>query len=249
MNYKAGILQKYTCFICQTSICLQAGSILPIWHSNSRPTHTQFTVFTCHTADQEAESTFKLSETNYLWTSHSSMLSYFTHNKGPNVFTDCQVESFYYRRTWMLFRRVLRRESCGHGLTRAAEKPLNRESFLFCLISNVPCRIKLCSSLAELPPTQAVRKNKETVQSSCISRQTCGGGHLRHFQGFSELLRHFWPPVFINSLTDEEKTNHMAVNLKNYISQIFLAFSSATLLSDGRSIQSLYLCKSSNITI
>lgn len=80
---------------------------------------------------------------------------------------------------------------------------LNRESFLFCFTSNVPRRIKLCASLAELLPTQTVQNNK-SAWVSCTFHQTCGGSHLRHLQGFSELLRHFWPPVFVNSLTDEE---------------------------------------------
>ena len=65
----------------------------------------------------------------------------------------------------------------GHGL--------NRESFLFALTSNVPHRIKLCSSLVELLPTQAVKNYKETVQCSWTSPETCGGNNLRHLQGFT----------------------------------------------------------------
>lgn len=105
---------------------------------------------------------------------------------------------------------------------------LNRESFLFCLTSNVPRRIKLCASLAEPLPTQTVQNNK-SGPVSCTFHQTRGGHYLRHLQGFSALLRRFWPPVFVNSLTDEEKIKHN--QFKEYYLYFFIFLTSCCLMS------------------
>lgn len=127
------------------------------------------------------------------------MLSYFAHNKGPNVFYWLPSGKFLLQKNLNSISPSAERRE----LWACTDKGWTEEAFCFVSFTNGPCRIKLCS-LAELLPTQAV-KNKDTVKFSFNSHQTCGGSHLRHLQGFTDLLRPFWPPVFINSLTDQEK--------------------------------------------